>query len=85
MKKIWSCDSFSGEEVDTEYLREICVDVLAEYRRVVKYGFFGAWDGPRFGGSVIDDPAILFGHITQDFSVPMVIELMYADEEDSVS
>lgn len=72
-------------EDEIEHLHEICMNIIAEYGTVVKYGFFGAWDGPKYGGSFISDPKILFGHITQDFTVPMAIELRYIDEDDSVA
>ena len=92
MKIVWYGDVFhredysdDEEDFDIERRCEICTDIIAEYGTVVKYGYFGAWDGPQYGGSFIDTPELLFGHITQDFCVPMDIELLYADKDESVS
>ena len=84
---LFSYDSYLEEDYDNEieHLHEICTNIIAEYGTVVKYGFFGAWDGPKYGGSFIDTPELLFGHITQDFTVPMAIELKYIDEDDSIA
>lgn len=91
MEKLFTYDPYlADEDIDlvemaTDDLFEICKRLIDEYKTVVKYGFFGAWDGPKFGGAFITDPKILYGHITQEFRVPMYIELMYTDKDDTVS
>ncbi len=84
---LFEYDSYDDmdKDLEIERLHEMCTNIIAEYGHVAKYGFFGAWDGPKYGGSFIDTPEVLFGHITQDFTVPMVIELKYIDEDDSVA
>ena len=62
-------------------LTEICEDIFKKMDKVVKWGFFGTWNGPQFGGSFITTPEVLRGHICQDFTRPMSFELSYTDEE----
>lgn len=65
-------------------LTRICENIIQKYGTIAKYGFFGAWDGPRYGGSLISDAKELRGHICQDFTVNMSWELAYACESENV-
>lgn len=69
------------DESDFDHLHEICTNIIAEYGAVAKYGFFGAWDGPVYGGSIITDPDTLYGHITQEFSVITSFEFGFVDDD----
>ena len=60
-------------------LTEICEELLKENKRFTKWGFFGSWCGPEYGGSFIDSVEYLRGHICQDFSVRMGFTLEYTD------
>ena len=84
---LFTYDPYSSDDNDLaiDNLHEMCTNIINEYGTVVKYGFFGAWDGPKYGGSFITTAKDLFGHITQDFTVPMTIELKYIDEDDCVA
>ena len=74
------------DESDFDRLHEICTNVISEYGAVAKYGFFGRWTGPDYGGSIITDPDTLYGHITQDFSILMSFEFgVIEDEEEMLS
>lgn len=86
-KTLFMYDPYSSDdnELAIDHLHETCTNIIEEYGTVVKYGFFGAWDGPKYGGSFITTAKDLFGHITQDFTVPMTIELKYIDEDDSIA
>lgn len=62
-----------------ERLTELCEDILRENKKLTKWGYFGTWCGPEYGGSFIDDLKNLRGHICQDFTIPMSYELSYTD------
>ena len=82
MKKIFGYDPYDEYDCTdmVEDLRSMCEKIMDIYGCVAKYGYFGAWDGPKYGGSFISTAKDLFGHITQDFTVPMDIELYFTDE-----
>ena len=63
-------------------LTEVCEDLLKKNKKgFTKWGFFGTWCGPEYGGSFLQDLKNLRGHICQDFSVPMSFSLKYTDED----
>ena len=84
MQKIIAYDDDDGvwTELMDDYLHQICSGLILKYGTIAKYGFFGAWDGPKGGGSLITSTKDLYGHITQDFSIPMSWDLSYADESE---
>lgn len=71
-----------GDDTDIVWdrLTEICEELLKENKRFTKWGFFGTWCGPEYGGSFIDSVQYLRGHICQDFTVDMSFSLEYTDE-----
>lgn len=69
------------EEWDDEWLSHFCKNLIFRYGKIAKYGFFGRWDGPEYGGSIIDDWRQLKGHITQDFTVSMDWRLEFIHEK----
>jgi len=87
MIPIISYDNDMPEDWDdsmTDALTRICEKLIEKYGTIAKYGFFGTWDGPRYGGSLIDDAKELRGHICQDFTVNMSWELVYAGEQENI-
>lgn len=68
----------------TDALTRICENIIQKYGTIAKYGFFGTWDGPMYGGTLIDDSKLLRGHICQDFMLSMSFELAYFDKEEVV-
>ena len=68
------------DEFKKEYLTDMCKNLIFKYGTIAKYGFFGAWNGPQGGGSLITDAKTLYGHITQDFSMQMSWDLSYVDK-----
>ena len=73
-------DGESDADFVWDELTEICEDIMKNHKKVVKWGFFGTWNGAEPGGSIITDMKTLRGHICQDFSRPMSFSLEYADE-----
>ena len=73
-----------GDDCDTEYLHDLCERIMDRHQQVVKYGFFGAWDGPVWGGSLLTYPRALYGHVSQEFTVNMSIKLCYTEENETV-
>lgn len=69
------------EEWDDEWLSHLCKNLIFRYGKIAKYGFRGRWDGPNYGGSIIDDWKTLKGHITQDFSFPLDWRLEFIHEK----
>lgn len=67
-----------------EWLDDFCNNLIKKYGTIAKYGFFGGWDGPQFGGSLLTGAKILKGHITQDFRVRMSWDLSYIEEPEEV-
>ena len=67
-----------------DFLTDVC-QKIANDGEVAKYGYFGSWNGPEYGGSIIDTPELLRGHICQDFSVPMSFTLEYTDEDTEIN
>lgn len=76
-------DDIWTEEMQ-ESLADMCKNLILKYGAVAKYGFFGSWDGPEYGGSVINLSRTLMGHITQDFAVPMSWDLSYAEKQETI-
>jgi len=70
------------EDTDIVYerLTEICEELLKNNKILTKWGFFGTWMGPEYGGDIIKDLKWLRGHICQDFSFPFSWSLEYTDE-----
>lgn len=72
------------QEEDTDIvfdrLTEICEVLLKNNGAFTKWGFFGTWCGPEYGGDIIKDLKWLRGHICQDFSFPFSWSLEYTDE-----
>lgn len=82
IKTLIECDIYDGYVDDVwDSLTEICTDLIDRYGKIVKWGYFGRWDGPSYGGSIIEDMSTLRGHICQDFCVDMTFRLEYTDEE----
>ena len=69
------------DEWDDEWLEQLCKRLILMYGKIAKYGFFGSWSGPEYGGSIIDDWRTLKGHITQDFSFPLDWSLEFIHEK----
>lgn len=84
MKKILEFDTYDNEESVAFDLRQWCSRMIGEYPVIAKYGSFGMWNGPVYGGTLITTEKDLFGHICQDFSVNMNVALLFTEEKDTV-
>lgn len=71
-----------GDDTDIAWdrLTEICEELLKNNGAFTKWGFFGTWMGPEYGGSFLKDLQNLRGHICQDFTIPLSFSLEYVDE-----
>lgn len=64
-----------------EELTSICEDLLKKNKKLTKWGFFGTWCGPEYGGDFLADLNNLRGHICQDFERPLSFSLEYTDSD----
>ena len=79
--KIFEYLPCKDEESAWDELTYICKTLIENNKKFTKWGFFGTWNGPEFGGSFIDSLKYLRGHICQDFTVQMGFALEYTDED----
>lgn len=77
-------DGESDADFVWDMLTELCEEIMEKHPKIVKWGFFGTWNGPEYGGSIITNVETLRGHICQDFSRPMSFSLEYADEDEVI-
>lgn len=79
LKKLIEFAPCEDSELAWDNLTDICNEIIAKNKKLTKWGFFGTWCGPEYGGSFIETLQFLRGHICQDFTIPISFELSYTD------
>ncbi len=87
MKKIFEYDCYDEEvdwESESDYLMDICKSIIFEYDAVLMYGFFGAWNGPKYQAFRLRDPGRLFDAVARQYNTGSSFTVYYTEKDDTV-